>query len=82
MDVFVVFFFCTYYLFLVPFVSHLYLQNNNTRNNMFVKSRFLQPTFLVFSDNSSSVLSTSFLKEGLFKGSWLQQDNIMSYLQR
>lgn len=39
-------------------------------------------TFLVFSDSSSSVLSTSFLKGGLFKGSWLQQDSIMLYLQR
>lgn len=39
-------------------------------------------TFLVFSDSSSSVLSTSFLKEGLFKGSWLQHDNIMSYLKK
>lgn len=39
-------------------------------------------TFLVFSDSSSSVLSTSFLNGGLFKGSWLQQDSIMLYLQR
>lgn len=44
------------------------------------KTKFFLLTFLVFSDSSSSVLSTSFLKEGLFKGSWFQQDSIISYL--
>lgn len=39
-------------------------------------------TFLVFSDSRSSVLSTNFLKDGLFKGSWFQQDCIMLYLQK
>lgn len=39
-------------------------------------------TFFVFSDSRSSVFSTSFLNEGLFKGSWFQQDTIISYLQR
>ena len=39
-------------------------------------------TFLVFSESSISVLSTSFWKEGLFRGSSFQQDSIMSYLQR